>query len=167
MLSIQSKTTIESESCPGVTFTVRRLNKIQRSVRDLPVMEPRMRYTEISERYFELKGRKEQTPETLRETKMLDYEAGLVINEHLKPASIRAALVSIEGLEIDGKPATVDSLLADGSPDTDALIDEIYQACEIAAGLTGTQQKNSPSPSTSVEPVDGGISGSTATPAVQ
>jgi hypothetical protein len=167
MLSIQSKTTAESAVCPGVKFTVRRLNKIQRSARDLPVMEPRMRYTEISERYFELKGLKEPTPETEREARMIDYEAGLIINEHLKPASIRAALVSIEGLEIDGKPATADSLLADGSPDTDGLIDEIYAACEIASGLSGTQQKNLQSPSTSVEPADGETGGSTADPAVQ
>jgi len=160
MFSIKSRTVVESTNCPGVTFTVRRLNKIQRSARDLPVMEARMRYTEISERYFELKAIPEQTPELEREARMIDYEAGLIINQHLKPASVKAALVSISGMEIDGKPVTAESLLADGSPDADALIDEIYAACEIASGLTGVQQKNSQSPSTSPEPGDGETKGS-------
>ena len=36
-----SKKTIESTSIPGVTFTVRRLGKSQRSARDLTTMEAR------------------------------------------------------------------------------------------------------------------------------
>jgi hypothetical protein len=156
-MQIESKKTIESTTAPGVTFTVRRLNRIQRAKRDLGCMDARLRFTAAIERYRDLEKVKEgaRTPEQETEMRALDYEAGLIVNEHLKPASISAALTAITGLEIDGKPATVAAIIENGGPEVDELLDEIYTACEAASGLSGAETKNSQSPSTLPVATDG------------
>jgi hypothetical protein len=89
------------------------------------------------------------TPENEKRRRIVDFKAGLIRSQYMVPAYVRAGLVSITGLEIDGKPATADSLLESTGADYDALIEEIYAACEQASGLTGDQRKNSESPTTS------------------
>ena len=162
MLQIESKRIIESSTTPGVTFTVRRLNRVQRARRDLTVIGPRMKFTAAIERYRELEALKARTAEHDTEMRALDYEVGLIANNDLKPASITASLVSIAGLEIDGLPATVQTLIENGGPDTDALMDEIYLACEEASSLSGADAKNSQSPSTLPVATDGETSATTA-----
>lgn len=82
----------------------------------------------------------------------LRHEIDLLVSLELKPAYIRAGLVAIEGLEIDGKPATVETVLESGG---DELIEEIYRACYAASDLSPEQRKNWSSLPISVGPADG------------
>lgn len=59
---------------------------------------------------------------------------------------LRWGLIEVEGLEIDGRPATTESLLASGP---EALVLEIIEAIKAEAGLSEEERKNSGSPSTS------------------
>ena len=73
----------------------------------------------------------ESKPETIGQRvarNKLDHRIGLIINRELKPAYIRASLVSIEGFEVEGKPAAKpwDTLIRNAP---DELIDE------LAAGI--------------------------------
>lgn len=150
MFSFSSKQTQESAACPGVRFTVRRLNDIQRARRNLKLIEARAHLTELSARFEDAGngGADLVSPEQMR----ADHEIGLAINIDMKPAYIRAGLISIEGLEIDGAAATVDTLIEFGPTD---LVNEVYGACALASGLTADQSKNSPSPGTSAVPEAG------------
>ncbi len=91
----------------------------------------------------------EDAPETRHSREALNYRANLIFDQYIKPATIRAGLISLEGLEIEGKPATPELLLTATSDACDGLIDEIYAACDKASGLSGETQKNSESPTTS------------------
>ena len=98
----------------------------------------------------------------------LDHRIGLIINRELKPAYIRASLVSIEGFEVEGKPAAKPAAkpwesLIHHAPDE--LIDELYLAANLNSGLTSEQEKNSQSPSPSPAAEDGGRSSTTASSA--
>ncbi len=61
-------------------------------------------------------------------------------------AHLQWGLASIEDLEIDGAPATAESLLADGP---EALVTEILAAIRRETGLDEAERKNSAPPSTS------------------
>lgn len=106
----------------------------------------------------------ESKPETIGQRvarNKLDHRIGLIINRELKPAYIRASLVSIEGFEVEGKPAAKpwDTLICNAP---DELIDELYLAANLNSGLTSEQEKNSQSPSPSPAAEDGGRSSTTA-----
>lgn len=156
MISIKSKTTIESKAVPGVTFVVRTLNKIQRAKRDLPVMATRQHLGTLVREYAPIDAipAEDRTPEQTKRLGQIDAEYEWLLIQEIYPSVIRAGLVSIEGLEIDEKPASAASLIEATGADYDALIEEIYAACNRAAGLTPTEIKNSPSATTSTAPVE-------------
>jgi hypothetical protein len=109
----------------------------------------------------------ESKPETIGQRvarNKLDHRIGLIINRELKPAYIRASLVSIEGFEVENKPAAKpwDTLIRNAP---DELIDELYLAANLNSGLTSEQEKNSQSPSPSPAAEDGGRSSTTASSA--
>lgn len=104
------------------------------------------------------------TPAAQRSRALADQRAALIRDEHMKPAVIRAGLVSIEGAQVNGEPVTVASLIA-SSADFDELLDEIYEACEQASGLTVKQQKNLQSDTTSTGQVATNPTNSSAIPA--
>jgi hypothetical protein len=62
-----------------------------------------------------------QTKDSAR-YKQLGDEAELVVRKELWPSLLRFGLHSIEGLEIDGEPATVESLIESGPPELFAEI---------------------------------------------
>ena len=95
---------------------------------------------------------------------MIDHRVGLIINQEIKPAYIRAALLSIEGFEMDGKLLAKpwDALIRSAP---DELIDELYLAANLNSGLTSEQEKNSQSLSPSPAAEDGSKSSSTASSA--
>lgn len=169
-MQITSRKTIESTAVPGVTFTVRRLNKTQRAKRDGPVMAERLRFSAALREREAIKpiGDPDRilSADLQKEYETVNYEASLLYEEHLMPASVRAALVSIAGLEIDGAAITSASMLLEsGTPETDALLDEIYEACESASTLSDEERKNLKSLTTSGEPVGDKISDTPAAPA--
>ncbi len=63
----------------------------------------------------------------------------LLYQQFILPSTITAALLEIEGFDIDGAPATVEQIL-EKAPDN--MLSEIYQACSNASGLVETDQKN-------------------------
>ena len=134
MQLLKTRVTIQSTTTPGVTFTIRRLNKIQRATRDSSVFEHYAAFQFALGEFARNLPTPEtpDTPEMQERRKRLDYEATLVHRAHLLPVSIKAALISIEGLTVDDKPIkTAADLLEFGTPDTDALLDEVYEACEL------------------------------------
>jgi hypothetical protein len=65
-----------------------------------------------------------------------------VYQEHIIPASIRGALIAVEGLTfngIDGRMPTVDEVLAEAP---DEMLDEIKTACDDATCLVEDAAKN-------------------------
>ena len=155
MLNFDPTVTVRSESLADVSFTVRRLSVIERSRVDLQILEQQMRAAELQEEVLAIQaeyplpsnGDKRDIPPEVRTRELkLDFELGCLISGYLKPAYIRAGLVSIEGLQHGGRPATAETLLASGP---DLLINEVWLALNQHARLTGEQEKNSSSPSTS------------------
>lgn len=162
-MNFEPTQTIESAALPGVTFVVRRLNKIQRAQRDAKLIDARARIAAIYERMRPMFADDSTVrPEHLAEFQKLDNEVGMAMVTELYPAYLRAGLISISDYEIAGKPATVETLLSDGE---DALLDEIYAACVANGGLTAEQEKNSQSPGTSPEAEAGQATPTTATAA--
>lgn len=153
MISLKSKSTLESKSTPGVSFTVRTLNKIQRAKRDLLIIETRQQMSALVREYGPLAELETPTPEQAKRKALIDVEYTWLEDRDLKPALLRAGIVSVEGMEIDGKAVTVDALIESAGADYDALIDEMYTACEAASGLSATETKNSSSDTTSTEQV--------------
>ncbi len=126
----ESTVAIESEGCPGVKFTVRRMSfgrrlELARSVRD---KLGRLEFLSAGE-----KGTAEEA------------EAALLACE-IDRQYAEWGLASVEGLEIDGEPATPQSLL-NGGPES--LVSEVLEAVYREAGLNGEERKNSESHSTS------------------
>jgi hypothetical protein len=181
-LQITNKKTIESQAVPGITYTVRLLNKTKRAERDAPIMDAIVRHQTAATAHYDAmiaagyavvngywdrpKDLPSPTEEAMAEIRVLRAEVDLIRDEFILPAVIRAGLISIAGFTDDaGNPviATADTLLECGA-DADALIDEVYLACESASGLSENERKNSPSPTISAEPVGDATNVSTAAP---
>lgn len=171
-MNFSTTETHESQAEPGVRFTVRVLNRIQRAGRDMELLKHRERLTQIQSEIAELIVEKDNgpgQPKTMSvkpgaEVRMavLSHESTLIEAQHVTPAYIRAGLVSVEGYDIDGQPATVETIISGGS---DALLDEIYTACSAASGLSAEQRKNSQPAGTSPAPEGTPAGPTTATPA--
>ncbi len=172
MLTLKTKETFDSKTVAGVRFTLRVLNNIQRAQRDLQVSEQLATYYEkvrrqgrliqkatasvpqlppdpkeeqIAERRAALEGALANSPDA-EEIQRLDDEANRIYLSTIVPNAIRSAFISIEGIEVDGRPATIDELLT-AAPGY--LLEEIGSAAEAVSGLTPEEQKNSASPTTS------------------
>lgn len=180
MISIQSKISHDSTVKPGVKFNVRVLNKIRRAKRDLPIIEARAKCSALAAEYApigKLIERKAlegglseivndgRTPEQKDRCFAIDAEYTWLDNGVVKPAIIRAGLVSIDGLEIDGACATAETLIENAGPDFDDFIEEVFLACEAASGLTPIEIKNSGSDTTSTGRVVSESTASSVTPA--
>lgn len=60
MISIAPQETKQSTTCEGVSFVIRKLSSIQRSVRDLPIFEHILKAQELTKRFWELTGEREK-----------------------------------------------------------------------------------------------------------
>jgi hypothetical protein len=167
-MQISSKRVIESKVLPGVKFTVRRLAEYQVASRDMQTAKERVRMKEIA-REWQAQTPKDGAPDTddMQSARfVLDDEFSNLLASVIKPASIRAALISIEGLAVDDVPVTnAKEFIAALCPPLQPLADEVYVACEQAATMTEDERKNFLPPSTSSELVDGGKTDLTAEPA--
>ncbi len=152
------KITTESKALPGVKITVRRLTQIQRAMRDLDCMEQQVRIAEIQAELDELVKPFRKTDDADEQELPRDVVAKgtRLLNErnaleaaYVKPSTIRAGLIRIEG---EGVARNADELIENGP---DALIDEVYTEISRASGLTVDERKNSSSPSDSIDPEGG------------
>lgn len=160
--------THESQALPGVSFTVRRLNVIERAKRDAKMLPARSRYSDILDRMRTLSVDPDADDYKSAPGKENQFNAAWselihVENGEIRPAYIRAGLVSVDGLTIDGAAPTVEAFLA-GAPDP--LIIEVFAACRAASDLQEELRKNSESPTTSDAAADGQASDTTAPVAV-
>jgi hypothetical protein len=145
----------ESRVCPGVTISLRKTNETRRAklTRLLGPLFERTR--ELTERFAQLQergtpvfegvdedGKPKPKLEVLKDgetTRVKEYSTedrvamGNLINERdslaaleINPIYIRWGVASVEGLEIDGRPATVEDLMGDHCPD--GLVKEILEA---------------------------------------
>jgi hypothetical protein len=169
-MNLNTKTVHESKTHPGVKFTIRTLNDVQRSRRDISLLDQTERMTDLGRQLNALPPtpkaeEKDATPPPdphAAERNRIYKAMNVIEGVHFKPAYIRAGLVKIEGLEFDGRTATVESVIEDAPDDLQA---EIYRECLLASGLTAEQEGNSQSPTTSAEQEGGGETSSTATSA--
>jgi len=168
-IQLTSKKRIESAALPGVAFTVRRLAHIRRAARDLATLDAENRRVPLVREWRQImdaEGRDlstealiavraaELTVEARERLSQITRESNVILNMHIKPAAIRAGLVSVEGITgEDGKPVDdAEKLLANATPLLDGLIEEIYKACEEAGGLDAEEIKNLPLLTTGIEP---------------
>lgn len=118
----QSKTVVRSESWPGVEFVIARITfgrrlELLKRVRDLAV---RLEYFEA--------GREEKNR----------IEASL-LGAQLDRLYIEWGLEEVRGLDIDGEPATPESLVDRGPEE---LFQEALAAVKAECGLSEQERKN-------------------------
>ncbi len=98
-------------------------------------------------------------PAELREKMIaISERENQVIFGEIYPAAFRFWVVRIEGLQMDGKTATVESVIA---AELD-LVDEVAMKIDALIRLSTEERKNSERPTTSTGPVDGPSSTTTA-----
>jgi hypothetical protein len=118
----QSRTVVRSECCPGVEFVIARITfgrrlELLRLVRDLA----------IKLEYFEA-GREEKNR----------LEASL-LGARIDRLYVEWGLEEVRGLEIDGEPATAETLVDRGPEE---LFHEALAAVKAACALNEPERKN-------------------------
>lgn len=121
-VSYESVLKVASEAVPGVGFSINRISFGRR-------MELSRLVREIAQKVEFLEAGSE-LDEKVR--------AGLLCQE-VDAMYLRWALVAVDGLRIDGEPATAEQLLERGP---DALTREIVAAIKEQCGLSETERKN-------------------------
>ena len=156
-MQLKVRTRHQSKVDDSVFFTVRTLNLIQRARRDAANLDGRQKYTEAVSAQSSLvddvvpralRGEQERiktwtekaTPDQNRRLdELADREATLRYSIII-PMVLGAALVTIEGLMADSKQIITVEDFIEHAPD--ALINEAFELCQKASGLTDDQQKN-------------------------
>jgi hypothetical protein len=131
-MNFESRITLSS-ALPGyenVTFTLNKMTEGRRIKLRLALSETSSKLREMVEEATMLAGQSE--PSTVRASALLDSVTAL-IEEKVTPQWVRWGLPSIEGLTIDGEPATTESLIESGPR---ALYSEIAEAIKREAGMS-------------------------------
>ena len=156
-MNLKVRTRHQSKVDDSVFFTIRTLNQIQRARRDAKNLEGRQKYTEavsarsslvddvvpraMSDEGERIKTWNEKaTPDQIRRLDMLADQEGILLASIIMPMVLSAALVGIEGLIIEAKQILTVEDFIDNAPDK--LIQDAYDFCVKASGLTDEQQKN-------------------------
>jgi hypothetical protein len=121
-VSYESALTIESKVMPGVRFLINRISFGRR-------MELSRRVREITQKAEFLEAGSELNEK---------IEAG-ILAQQVDARYLRWALVAVEGLEIDGEPATAEQVLDRGPEE---LAREIVVAIKEQCGLSEAERKN-------------------------
>jgi len=121
-MNYESVVTIESTSCPGVRFTIARMSfgrriSLARRIREVA---HKLEFTRASD-----------TPK--------DPIDAAVINGEIDEICLDWALVKLEGLDIDGRAAEPQDLIASGP---EMLCREVVEAIKHECGLTEEERKN-------------------------
>jgi len=121
-MNFESVETLVSGRCPGVKYQIRRVTFRRR-------MELVGEIRKLAERLEFLAAGKDLKDQ---------IDAALVAGE-VDEAYLRWGLASIEGLEVDGKAASTEILLADGPEE---LVQEIVAAIKSRLSLSEEERKN-------------------------
>ncbi len=118
-----STVTVESRAAPGVRLTVRRMSFGRR-------LELTRQVKQLLQQLDFLAAKEGSVAD--------QTEAALVASE-IDRAYVRWGLAAVEGIEIDGKPASPETLLDAGPED---LVTEILEHVRREAGLSEEERKN-------------------------
>jgi hypothetical protein len=121
-MDYETITTIDSQISPGVSFTIRKMSFGRR-------VELTRRIRELAQKSEFLEAGSD--PKERIESALLATEVDRVY--------LLWGLVKVEGLELDGSPATPEALLAAGPED---LCREVLAAIKAECGLTDEERKN-------------------------
>jgi hypothetical protein len=122
MFRYESFLTHSSKLYPGVRFTVRRMSFARRC--------------ELAHRVRDLS----QKIEFLRAGESVQEKLeGAVLNSEISNLYLSWGLVSVEGMDLDGQPATPELVLESGPED---LCNEIVAAIQAECGLSQEERKN-------------------------
>jgi len=153
-----SKTTHESKTCPGVSFSLKKMTERRRILREMTVADLR---TKVNEGSAAIKTAMENIDNTMAGgLDKLNRDFAMLLHAEWYPAWIRWGVASIENLDIDGKPATIETLIESAPTE---LLEEIFLTILKESGLSTVEEKNSELLTTSADQVDGRTSDSTAT----
>lgn len=171
-MKFESKRTVESRTCEGVTFVVHKLTEGRRNRLRLKLADALAKLRTIQgeidalplPRTLEgdLDDKAELDPKVLAQVLVLQDRIQTITSVEIDPAYVDACFVSVAGVEIDGKSgADVDAtLLRESGPEE--LYREIVAVVRAEAELTGTERKNSESPTTLDVAAGGGEKSTTA-----
>jgi hypothetical protein len=163
MIDLASQRTYDSAVCEGVRFTIRTINLAERGKIALRCAEAASQQDQIVSEMRPLEDPEAKDPKPLpaheTEWKRLNLQWIGLENSVMMPAQIEPALVSIEGITIDGEDAPVGELL---TVIPDELTVEIYEAVQTHSRLTEDESKNLSSPGTSAGRKDGETINTTA-----
>lgn len=157
-MNFQSKTTHESKVCDGVAFTVRTVNQRKRAEWGLSIADSLAEQDRLLRQMKAIEDNGQVQDEKAVEYQELMFRWTGINNAHVKPALVDLALVSIDGITVDGEESNLAAIL-EVAPDE--LAEEIYRVCQEAAGLSGTDSKNLQLPGTSAGQMAGETSDST------
>lgn len=118
----ESSVWIESRACRGVRFRVLRMSLLRRHrlMQELIVLVAKQQFHAAKD-----------DPE--------NEMAAAELRRRIDQRVIRSALIEVEGLSINGRPATVESLLEEGSEE---LANEIAEAITSESFLSEEERKN-------------------------
>lgn len=143
MISLQSSLAIKSETLEGVVYHVRVLSEIEKSKRDLALIDSFRRLGEAMDGRAEcietVDGEERQKPNCSGRLLELEKITEAIQYGEYWPAVIRTSLLSVEGIEINGKVPSVDDLIQFAPVD---VLAEIVAACKQGEGLTAAERKN-------------------------
>ena len=156
MHRFESKVVHEAQAADfrGVRFVLRKMTEGRRIRLRIALAGPQARIRELLEEYERLaeKAGGEMDADTRARVRQLSLAMAEISDNEITPAWVRWGLEAIEGLEIDGSGATVESLIEAG-PRT--LYHEVADAIRKEAGLTEEEQGESESPIISAALEDG------------
>lgn len=144
----------------GVSFTIHQLTEGRRLKARLVIADVNLQIRQLMQEQEEAAQLKDDDEVKIALNRRIGLDIQDLVSDKLTPIWVRTLLVSVNGLTIKGKPATVESLIESGPPD---LYNEISQHIKVAAGMTEKARGESAPPTTSNAQADGRISDSSAT----
>lgn len=134
MLDFLPTVTFTSRVNPEVSFVVKRLSVIERTRRDASIVEQQLEYQQLLEEIegleYEDEGKKK--PKDAARFRRVDAQIANLLRLHLQPTIIRAGVLEIHGVTLDGEPITVDQFLEVADED---LLFDAYLFADMASRL--------------------------------
>jgi len=147
----------ESTTCPGVVFYLRKMTEGRRLAYRAKLREANAQLREIMRDQGKLLEMPEEARDHNKIMELQDQYEDLQLTV-MNPETIKWGVKQIEGLEVDGKPLT----LEDWQEWPSHLFNEILLAVNEESALNGDEIKNSSSPTTSGELVGSSETNTTA-----
>lgn len=160
MYEYTSTRRVNSVEFPGVSFVLRKMTEERRISLRQKQAEGLDKIAKIAREMAAIQREPEEVRDRQKLAELSD-QWDFIQREEISPITLKWGLASMEGLSVDGRPATIDNYREWPS----ALFDEVLNMIAIEIGLNGAEEKNSESPTTSGAPV-GGTPTSTSAPSV-